>query len=291
MGKELGASIHQKQLMKQTAHNNTVYPNRGLHGVSLSASFTGKERDEETGYGYFGARYMDHELMTMWLSVDPMADKYPGISPYAYCAWNPVKLVDLHGEYPVDPAPREVIGTPMYYIWRLENFKKRNPGVTPPTYYMEYGFKYAKRFNDETKPQLSLRGQEWLAETMTNLQLAMELRLSEQDGSELELNDDEFTRFAYSTHAKAYLNDKKGKTPLSALNTNDLFTIVLTPDLNDICTAEGMKQVWETMSALLDYWSSHPITGAKRALELVRNKPMIMIKIGEKLQQEINPNQ
>ncbi len=60
-------------------------------------SFTGKERDEETGYGYFGARYMDHELMTMWLSVDPMADKYPSISPYAYCAWNPVKLVDPDG--------------------------------------------------------------------------------------------------------------------------------------------------------------------------------------------------
>ena len=35
--------------------------------------------------------------MTMWLSVDPMADKYPGISPYAYCAWNPVKLVDPDG--------------------------------------------------------------------------------------------------------------------------------------------------------------------------------------------------
>ena len=60
-------------------------------------SFTGKEKDEETGYGYFGARYMDHELMTMWLSVDPMADEYPSISPYAYCAWNPVKLVDPDG--------------------------------------------------------------------------------------------------------------------------------------------------------------------------------------------------
>ena len=58
---------------------------------------TGKEKDEETGYGYFGARYMDHELMTMWLSVDPLADKYPSISPYAYCAWNPVKLVDPDG--------------------------------------------------------------------------------------------------------------------------------------------------------------------------------------------------
>ncbi len=59
--------------------------------------FTGKERDEETGYGYFGARYMDHELMTMWLSVDPMSDKYPSMSPYSYCAWNPMKLVDPDG--------------------------------------------------------------------------------------------------------------------------------------------------------------------------------------------------
>lgn len=41
---------------------------------------------------------MDHELTTMWLSVDPLADKYPNISPYAYCAWNPVKLVDPDGK-------------------------------------------------------------------------------------------------------------------------------------------------------------------------------------------------
>lgn len=61
-------------------------------------TFTGKERDEETGYGYFGARYMDYELMTSWLSVDPLADKYPSISPYAYCAWNPVKLIDPDGK-------------------------------------------------------------------------------------------------------------------------------------------------------------------------------------------------
>lgn len=46
---------------------------------------------------YFGARYLDHDLMTSWLSVDPMMDKYPSISPYAYCAWNPVKLVDPNG--------------------------------------------------------------------------------------------------------------------------------------------------------------------------------------------------
>jgi hypothetical protein len=27
--------------------------------------FTGKEKDEETGYGYFGARYMDHVSSTI----------------------------------------------------------------------------------------------------------------------------------------------------------------------------------------------------------------------------------
>ena len=61
-------------------------------------SFTGKERDSETGFSYFGARYYDSDLMTGWLSVDPLADKYPGLSPYAYCAWNPIKLVDPDGE-------------------------------------------------------------------------------------------------------------------------------------------------------------------------------------------------
>ncbi len=39
--------------------------------------FTGKELDSETGYRYFGARYMDYEVLTGWLSVDPMMDKYP----------------------------------------------------------------------------------------------------------------------------------------------------------------------------------------------------------------------
>ena len=74
-------------------------PRKGSR-TPLNKNKYSEQRDEETGYGYFGARYMDHELMTMWLSVDPMADKYPGISPYAYCVWNPVKLVDPDGKWP-----------------------------------------------------------------------------------------------------------------------------------------------------------------------------------------------
>lgn len=33
----------------------------------------------------------------MWLSVDPMSDKYPSMSPYMYCAGNPIKFVDPDG--------------------------------------------------------------------------------------------------------------------------------------------------------------------------------------------------
>src|SRR5690554_6892765 len=56
-----------------------------------------KELDNETSYTYFGARYYDSEL-SGWLSVDPMSDKYPSLSPYCYSADNPVVLVDPNGE-------------------------------------------------------------------------------------------------------------------------------------------------------------------------------------------------
>ena len=59
-------------------------------------AFSSKERDAETGLSYFGARYYSSDL-SLWLAVDPMADKYPSMSPYTYCANNPVKLVDPNG--------------------------------------------------------------------------------------------------------------------------------------------------------------------------------------------------
>ena len=60
-------------------------------------TFSAKEKDPETGLSYFGSRYYSSDL-SVWLSVDPMASKYPSLSPYTYCADNPVKLVDPNGE-------------------------------------------------------------------------------------------------------------------------------------------------------------------------------------------------
>ena len=115
-------------------------PNR----FNFRSNFTGKERDEETGYGYFGARYMDHELMTMWLSVDPMADKYPAISPYAYCAWNPVKLVDPDGNDWYETSCGEIKWTDYHSQeqMRKNNLDGRYLGVT-----VEDGNAYYSLFN------------------------------------------------------------------------------------------------------------------------------------------------
>ena len=67
-------------------------------------TFSAKERDSETGLSYFGSRYYSSDL-SIWLSVDPMSDKYASLSPYVYCADNPLKLVDPNGEEVVEGKP------------------------------------------------------------------------------------------------------------------------------------------------------------------------------------------
>ena len=71
--------------------------NATLSDTFSGIASTGKEKDSESGSHYFGARYYDSEALTGWLSVDPMADKYPSLSPYNYCSWSPAKLVDPDG--------------------------------------------------------------------------------------------------------------------------------------------------------------------------------------------------
>ena len=78
---------------------------------------SGKEKDTETGYHYFGARYYNSNL-SLWLSVDPMSDKYPSLSPYNYCAWNPMKIVDpdgRDGEIIIDQESKNIKVSANYY--------------------------------------------------------------------------------------------------------------------------------------------------------------------------------
>ncbi len=64
--------------------------------------FNGMEKDDEVkgrGASYdFGARIHDPKI-GKFLSVDPMAPNFPGITPYAFAANTPIAAIDKNGEF------------------------------------------------------------------------------------------------------------------------------------------------------------------------------------------------
>jgi RHS repeat-associated protein len=71
--------------------------------VSLKRyKYIGKERDEETGLYYYGARYYAG-WVGRFVSVDPMATERQWLNPYNYVQNNPVNGVDPTGALDDDP--------------------------------------------------------------------------------------------------------------------------------------------------------------------------------------------
>ena len=85
--------------VKETNH---YYPFGGLFaGTSVQPfKYNGKEFDSKNGLNWYdyGARHYDATL-GRWHVVDPLADKYYGYSPYAYCNNNPIIRVDKDGRF------------------------------------------------------------------------------------------------------------------------------------------------------------------------------------------------
>jgi hypothetical protein len=144
-------------------------------------------------------------------------------------------------------APREFpTGTMDYYRKRHLDFVARNPGMPPPPYYLQYGDKYIQRFKALGPEQLSPEGLAWRDRALKGLQDAMETLRGKKGGADLatlERKPGEFQEFAYGTHVDAYL-----EAGLLALPVQDLKTILLTPDLQDLLTPEGLKQILEAGS-------------------------------------------
>lgn len=64
--------------------------------------FLGKELDRMYGLDWYdlGARRYDAAAETFW-AMDPLAEQYYHISPYAYCAGDPVNMIDPDGMNPI----------------------------------------------------------------------------------------------------------------------------------------------------------------------------------------------
>ncbi|MGH1346276.1 MAG: SpvB/TcaC N-terminal domain-containing protein [Nannocystales bacterium] len=67
--------------------------------------YTGKERDEETGLGYHGARYYACWL-GRWTASDPIG-LGDGVNRYAYVSGNPITLTDPSGNFAAPPPGAE----------------------------------------------------------------------------------------------------------------------------------------------------------------------------------------
>jgi len=72
---------------------------RQYESDSSKFKFTGKERDEESEYDYFGARYYDARV-GRWGSVDPYFEKHLDFTPYNYVLDNPLIYYDPDGRDP-----------------------------------------------------------------------------------------------------------------------------------------------------------------------------------------------
>lgn len=101
-------------------------------GLNVKYKFTCKERDEETKYDYFGARFYESRL-GRWLSIDPLADKYPGWSSFCYVQNNPLGLVDINGLYGVEISERGDV-----YITSLSAFQGTLLGTFVPNWMRGY---------------------------------------------------------------------------------------------------------------------------------------------------------
>jgi RHS repeat-associated protein len=73
-------------------------------GTDAKYRFTGKERDIETNYDYFGARYYDARI-GRWGGVEPLYNKYIQFTPYNYALNTPVTKFDINGMETGGPGP------------------------------------------------------------------------------------------------------------------------------------------------------------------------------------------
>ena len=81
---------------------NHYYPFGGVFAATNNVQpykYNGKEFDTKNGLNWYdyGARHYDAAL-GRFVTVDPMSEKYYGISPYAYCVNNPIMYIDPDGK-------------------------------------------------------------------------------------------------------------------------------------------------------------------------------------------------
>ena len=113
--------------------------NRTSGKDDIKNKFTGKERDKETTYDYFGARYYDSRI-GRWGTTEPLYDKYLSFSPYNYGVNNPLSLKDINGNDVIVTIDGNTITfTANIYYRSFEKYKNKRTSLSESqiSYYKE----------------------------------------------------------------------------------------------------------------------------------------------------------
>ena len=72
-------------------------PGRSYNATDYRFGFNGQEKETAEGsYLDYGERLYNARL-AKWMTIDPLIMGYPELSPYSYCAGNPITYIDKHG--------------------------------------------------------------------------------------------------------------------------------------------------------------------------------------------------
>jgi RHS repeat-associated protein len=93
--------------------------------------FTSKERDAETSYDYFGARYYDSRI-GRWGGTEPLLEKYISFSPYNYALCSPVNIKDINGKDAIIDIDKTQKHINIYLYFNFSKYSATNPqGLLP----------------------------------------------------------------------------------------------------------------------------------------------------------------
>ena len=143
---------HTKGVILQEDH---YYPfGMNMKAISSSAplskpnnfKYNGKEEQTEFGFGWYdyGARMYDPTI-GRWNGIDPLAEKYAGVSPYAYAANNPILFVDYDGRdfgVHIDHDNGKITIKATYYVTKGDKKAKKSAEKAVAAFNKLKGYKY-----------------------------------------------------------------------------------------------------------------------------------------------------
>jgi len=225
--------------------------------VSLKRyKYVGKERDEETGLYYYGARYYA-DWIGRFVSVDPLVMKYPDFSPYVYGNDDPIRYYDPSGMQSEDEVDQIHSN---FFIKKGDKQAKIDIKTLPDSNHQKY-----VKFTDEGGVYLDFGKKEMKKEKLlakdSGLKLIYDLQHAKYKDEEGKYND---AKILYQTEEpfdfsgwKEPVNDKipnsfyKHKPGENAVEKNGNYLIARPFSCNTSVTTYGTNLKLEPQNTLL----------------------------------------